>query len=76
LEPVAGQPALSCDALSGGLSQQVDGFERSLIASELARPHNSLRSLAEALGVPRKTLHDKLRKHGLSLSAEQLKNLD
>lgn len=25
-----------------------------------------MRSLAEALGIPRKTLHDKLRKHGLS----------
>ncbi|WP_410003674.1 hypothetical protein, partial [Pseudomonas viridiflava] len=31
-----------------------------------ARPHSSVRSLAEALGVPRKTLHDKLRKHGLT----------
>jgi two-component system C4-dicarboxylate transport response regulator DctD len=25
-----------------------------------------MRSLAEALGIPRKTLHDKLRKHGLN----------
>ncbi|HTN30302.1 MAG TPA: sigma-54 dependent transcriptional regulator [Pseudomonas sp.] len=50
----------------GGLSEQVEAFERALIAAELARPHNSLRSVAEALGVPRKTLHDKLRKYGLS----------
>ena len=28
--------------------------------------HSSMRSLAEALGIPRKTLHDKLRKHSLS----------
>jgi two-component system C4-dicarboxylate transport response regulator DctD len=27
-----------------------------------------VRSLAEALGVPRKTLHDKLRKHGLTFN--------
>jgi two-component system C4-dicarboxylate transport response regulator DctD len=47
------------------LSEQVETFERALIAAELSRPHNSLRSLAEALGIPRKTLHDKLRKHGL-----------
>jgi two-component system C4-dicarboxylate transport response regulator DctD len=47
------------------LNEQVDAFERALIAAELARPHGSLRSVAEALGVPRKTLHDKLRKHGL-----------
>lgn len=52
--------------VEGGLSEQVENFEKSLIAAELARSHNSLRSLAEALGIPRKTLHDKLRKHGLS----------
>ncbi|TLP58225.1 MULTISPECIES: sigma-54-dependent transcriptional regulator [Pseudomonas] len=51
---------------SGNLSEQVERFERSLIAAELAQPHGSMRSLAEALGIPRKTLHDKLRKHGLS----------
>ena len=54
--------------VNGGLSEQVEAFERALIAAELSRPHGSLRSLAEALGVPRKTLHDKLRKHGLSFS--------
>lgn len=32
----------------------------------MAQPHSSMRSLAEALGIPRKTLHDKLRKHGLN----------
>ncbi|MCF7200519.1 sigma-54-dependent transcriptional regulator [Pseudomonas oligotrophica] len=47
------------------LPEQVEAFERALIAAELARPHSSLRSAAEALGIPRKTLHDKLRKHGL-----------
>ena len=46
----------------------MESFERSLIAAEMGRSHNSLRSLAEALGVPRKTLHDKLRKHGLLFS--------
>ncbi len=53
---------------SGNLTEQVEAFERALIAAELARPHGSLRSVAEALGLPRKTLHDKLRKHGLSFS--------
>ncbi|HAW39353.1 MAG TPA: Fis family transcriptional regulator, partial [Pseudomonas sp.] len=47
---------------------QVEAFERALIAAELDRPHGSLRSVAEALGLPRKTLHDKLRKHGLSFT--------
>jgi len=54
---------------SGGLSEQVEHFEKSLIAAELARSHNSLRSRAAALGIPRKTLHDKLRKHGLSFDS-------
>ncbi|WP_313646661.1 sigma-54 dependent transcriptional regulator, partial [Pseudomonas sp.] len=61
-------PAAAASAapmLAGNLSEQVEQFERSLIAAELAQPHSSMRSLAEALGVPRKTLHDKLRKHGL-----------
>lgn len=47
------------------LPQQVEAFERALIAAELARPHGSLREVAEALQVPRKTLHDKIRKYGL-----------
>lgn len=54
--------------ISGGLSEQVEHFEKSLIAAEMAQSHSSLRSLAEALGIPRKTLHDKLRKHGLSFA--------
>ena len=55
--------------VSGGLSEQVEHFEKSLIAAELERSHSSMRSLAEALGVPRKTLHDKLRKHGLNFES-------
>lgn len=47
------------------LSQQVEAFERALIAAELERPHSSLREVAEALQIPRKTLHDKLRKYEL-----------
>ncbi|MGK9066312.1 sigma-54-dependent transcriptional regulator [Stutzerimonas chloritidismutans] len=60
------QPALPVGATAGrSLGDQVDAYERALIAAELSRPHSSLRSVAEALGLPRKTLHDKLRKHGL-----------
>jgi two-component system C4-dicarboxylate transport response regulator DctD len=61
-----GSDAVQAPPAGGGLSEQVESFERALIAAELTRPHSSVRSLAEALGVPRKTLHDKLRKHGLS----------
>ena len=64
-EPVAA-PEAGHDG--SGLNAQVEAFERSLICAELSRSHSSLRSLAEALGLPRKTLHDKLRKHGLSFA--------
>ncbi|MFJ3075173.1 sigma-54-dependent transcriptional regulator [Pseudomonas sp. NPDC087029] len=62
---VAAATPAAAPILLGNLSEQVERFERSLIAAELAQPHSSMRSLAEALGIPRKTLHDKLRKHGL-----------
>ena len=62
-----GSAALPPLPTEGNLAARVEAFERSLIAAELALGHSSLRSLAEALGVPRKTLHDKLRKHGLGL---------
>ena len=58
--------------VEGNLAARVEAFERNLIVAELAHGHRSLRSLAEALGVPRKTLHDKLRKHGLSLGDDEL----
>ncbi|TDK55170.1 sigma-54-dependent transcriptional regulator [Pseudomonas moraviensis] len=61
-----GSGAAPVEVVSGGLSEQVENFEKSLIAAELVRSHSSVRSLAEALGIPRKTLHDKLRKHGLN----------
>ena len=59
-------PVDMAQTVAGGLSEQVEHFERALIAAEMSRSHTSVRSLAEALGIPRKTLHDKLRKHGLS----------
>jgi len=63
-----GSPGTTVEITAGGLSEQVENFEKSLIAAELARSHSSVRSLAEALGIPRKTLHDKLRKHGLNFA--------
>ncbi|WP_434457471.1 sigma-54-dependent Fis family transcriptional regulator [Stutzerimonas urumqiensis] len=59
---------LDAPGMATNLSEQVEAFERALINAELARPHGSLRSVAEALGLPRKTLHDKLRKHGLAFA--------
>lgn len=64
--------AQTLQALPGSdlpLSEQVEAFERSLIASELLNPHQSLREVAQALQLPRKTLHDKLRKYDLHFAS-------
>jgi two-component system C4-dicarboxylate transport response regulator DctD len=66
--PLDEAPVSAATQPDGRLSEQVEQFERTLIVAEMARSHTSLRSLAEALGMPRKTLHDKLRKHGLSFT--------
>ena len=56
------------DSSDLSLSQKVEAFERSLIEAELAGSYQSLREVAEVLQLPRKTLHDKLRKYGLSFA--------
>ncbi len=48
------------------LPESVEAFERALIADALKRHAGSLARSAEALGVPKTTLHDKIRKYGLS----------
>ncbi|MCA1769437.1 MAG: sigma-54 dependent transcriptional regulator [Halomonas sp.] len=47
------------------LPQQVELFEKSLIDQALARQRGRVTEVAEQLGLPRKTLYDKLRKYGL-----------
>ena len=58
------------DALGTGgphtLSEQVDAYERSLIVQALAALDNNVAAVAEQLGLPKKTLYDKLKKYGLS----------
>jgi len=47
------------------LAEQVDLFEKSVIENELALHNGSVKQTVEALGMPRKTFYDKLRRHGL-----------
>ncbi|MEN8130008.1 MAG: sigma-54 dependent transcriptional regulator [Pseudomonadota bacterium] len=47
------------------LPTQVQSFERSIIEHELIRQHGNITKTLAALGVPRKTLYDKMRKYGL-----------
>jgi len=48
------------------LSETVEAFERALIADALRRHGGSLTRSAEALGIAKTTLHDKIRKYGLA----------
>jgi two-component system, response regulator AauR len=48
------------------LTESVSSYERALISAELARNAGNIVRTSEALGVPRTTLHDKMRKYGLN----------
>ncbi|MFO1148860.1 MAG: sigma-54 dependent transcriptional regulator [Alsobacter sp.] len=47
------------------LSEQVDAIEALLIQASLREHQGSMQATSEALGLPRRTLYEKLRKHGL-----------
>ncbi|NJD08705.1 MAG: sigma-54-dependent Fis family transcriptional regulator [Methylococcaceae bacterium] len=59
LEPVGG-------ARPASLETRVAAFERCLIERELAHNRGNLKATMESLDLPRKTLTDKMRRHGLS----------
>lgn len=50
------------------LPQQVECFERSLIEQALAGANGSIKEVMTTLAIPRKTLYDKMKKHGLDKS--------
>jgi two-component system C4-dicarboxylate transport response regulator DctD len=50
------------------LPDQVERFEKMLIQAALSRTGGSIRDTLEFLGLPRKTLYDKMKKYGLDKS--------
>ncbi|MFN0264729.1 sigma-54-dependent transcriptional regulator [Tepidamorphus sp. 3E244] len=50
----------------GTLAEQVGAFERAVIARSLSANEGRIKPTYEALRVSRKTLYDKMRKHGIS----------
>ena len=50
------------------LPEQVECFERSLIEQALAAAEGSIKEVVDSLGIPRKTLYDKMRKYDLDKS--------
>lgn len=60
---------------AGRLADKVAAFERNLIAGEIAAHGGALRPVYESLGISRKTLYEKMQKHGLDkrlISADQM----
>ncbi|HVL77488.1 MAG TPA: sigma-54 dependent transcriptional regulator [Noviherbaspirillum sp.] len=53
------------------LPQRVDAYERMLVAEALGDHAGNVAAAAEALGVPKKTLYDKLKKYQLGSSRAQ-----
>lgn len=49
----------------GTLAEKVNAFERQVIESTMREHQGSLKATYEALGVSRKTLYDKIQKHGI-----------
>jgi len=47
------------------LPEQIDRFEKMLLHTELARHGGSIKDTLESLGLPRKTLYDKMKRYGL-----------
>jgi DNA-binding NtrC family response regulator len=51
------------------LARQMDLIEKTLIEQALRRTHGKVPAAMELLGTPRKTLYDKLQRHGIQLDA-------
>lgn len=62
-----GEPRLTGDVAAEGLTlaQQVELVEKALIEQALARHGGQVQRVIESLGVPKKTLYDKLHRHGI-----------
>ena len=60
-------PVATGDATGGAtLAEQVRGFERHLIAKALRDHDGNIAAVMEALGLPRRTLNDKMARYGLA----------
>ncbi|MGR3756441.1 MAG: sigma-54-dependent transcriptional regulator [Tranquillimonas sp.] len=59
------EPLPGGDGTGGTLAERVDRFERDTIAAALAAHGGSLKDTYESLGLARKTLYEKMQKHGL-----------
>lgn len=54
------------DSASAPLSEQVQHFERQIIKDAIKRHQGDMKAVMEELGLPRRTLNEKMAKFGLS----------
>ncbi len=67
LETPAERLALpAAEATEAWLPAQVAAFERELIAAAIRQHHGDMAAAAQSLGIPRRTLNEKMNRHGLS----------
>ncbi len=65
MPPIVPHAATNPGTHTSDLADQLSSFERLLIQRTLAENEGRLKPTYEALGISRKTLYDKIRKHGL-----------
>lgn len=58
------------DDFAGPLADRMAAFERAVIEAEIARAGGRLKDVYAALGISRKGLYDKMRKHGIAAGPE------
>jgi len=70
---VLGIPAASSAASGAGesLPELLDRLEKQFVQEAMRAAGGNVLRAAEALGIPRKTLYDKLKRHGLTPASEQ-----
>ena len=56
----------TADGKSSSLAEQLDAFERCVLDQELAKRRGNIQGAADALGLPVRTLNDRMRRHGLT----------
>ena len=65
LEPTPGGAATVETAQDGDFFGRMEDFEKSLLSQALSRNRGNLKATYEGLGLSRKTLYDKMQRHGL-----------
>ncbi|MDI4665689.1 sigma-54 dependent transcriptional regulator [Xanthobacter autotrophicus] len=62
-------PPVPAEATDGTLPERVDRFEAGEIRAALEASQGDIQATVAALGIPRKTFYDKLRRHGIDQTA-------